>query len=77
MKAIETGLHVQIGASNERGQYFTRVLSIAIYFVRSPGGAAYHHKCYCSDYTVAEILSWGSQESQVRTSGCWEPQGWT
>ena len=57
MKAIDTGLHVQIGASNERGQYFTRVLSITIYFVRSLGGAAYHHKCYCSDYTVAKILS--------------------
>ena len=66
MKAIETGLHVQIGASNEQGQYFTRVLSIAIYFVRSPGGAAYHHKiCYYSDYTIAEILSWGSQESPL------------
>ena len=58
MKAVETGLHVQIGASNKRGQYFTRVLSIAICFVRSPGGAAYHHKWYCPDYAVAEILSW-------------------
>ena len=60
MKAIETGLHAQIGTFNKRGLYFTMVLSIAICFVRSPRGAAYHHKCYGSDYTVAEILSWGS-----------------
>ena len=47
MKAIETGLHVEIGTSNGLGQYFTRILSIATGFGRSPGGAAYHHKWYC------------------------------
>ena len=70
MNAIITGLHVEIGASNKQGQYFTRVLSIAIYFVRTPRGAGYHHKSYCSNGTIAEILSWGSQESAVRTLGC-------
>ena len=65
MKAIDTGLHVQIGSSNKRGQYFTWVLFITIYFVRSPGGAAYHNKCYYSNYTDAKILYWGSQHSGV------------
>ena len=69
MRAIETGFHAQIGGSKKRGQYFTKVLSIAICFFRSPGGAAYYHKWYCSDYTNAKILSWSSQESPVQTSG--------
>ena len=75
MKAIETGLHVEIGASNERGQYVTRVLSRAIYFVRSLGGAAYNHKSYCSDYTIARILSWGSQDSQFELRVVGNPKG--
>ena len=74
MKAIDIGLHVQTGASNKRGQYFTWVLSITIYFVRSPRGAAYHNKCYCSDYMDAKILYWGFQDSRIRTSGSWKPE---
>ena len=46
MKAIHSGLHVQIGASNNRGQYFTWVVSVTIYLFKRPGGAAYHNKWY-------------------------------